>query len=122
MDLSLETAVRDGVTVITVSGYADVYTSSHLRAALRPAVAAGPVVLALDGCEFLDERGLGVIVGARKLALESGHDLAIACAGAGAGERVLKMFGVAGLTNVLTICDTVDLAVEALQDEKAGAL
>lgn len=117
-DLILTSAVRDGVTVIAADGEIDVYTSARLRSFLRPAVEAGPVVVDLEGCGFLDVTGLGVLIGARKLARANGHELAFACT----VEKVLQVFRVTGLTRVLTICDSVDEAVKAVLGEKAGAL
>ena len=110
MDLTLTSAVRDGATVISAVGEIDVYTSGRLRSFLLPAVEAGPVVVDLEGCEFLDVTGLGVLIGARKLARANGWDLAFACT----VERVLQVFRVTGLMRVLTICESVDEAVKAV--------
>lgn len=113
MDLTINQSEQDGVSVIAAVGDADVYTAPLLRDPLREAAQAGNVVLDLERCEFLDSTGLGVILGAKKLAQASGYDVAIAVS----RDEIMRAFRITGLTNVLTIRGTVDEAVKALNGD-----
>jgi|GEM_PF-2814645 len=65
MDLKLTTRTRDdGTAVVSAVGDIDCYTSARLRQALRDVTGRYLIILDLSGCEFLDQYGLGVIVGA----------------------------------------------------------
>ena len=71
MPLDLDHRTEDGVDIVTVSGDLDVYTASRLREMvtdLDQRCQRRWLVLDLAGCGFLDNTGLGVIVGALKRA------------------------------------------------------
>ncbi len=68
MDLSLSTRAEAGRTVVAVGGEIDVYTAPKLREQLVDLVAAGShhLIVDMEGVEFLDSTGLGVLVGGLK--------------------------------------------------------
>lgn len=109
MDLSLDTRTEGEHTVVAVGGEVDVYTAPKLREALVGLVNAGQYHLVVDveGVEFLDSTGLGVLVGGLKRVRNHDGSLQIVCT----QERLLKIFRITGLTNVFAIHDTVDAAV-----------
>lgn len=98
--------VSDGITTVSIAGEFDVYTAGDARDVLRPAAAAGPVVVDLTACTFLDFTGLGTVVGALKEARNAGHDLAVACS----SDPILKIFRTTGMTRVLKVKETVQEA------------
>jgi len=111
MDLKLTTRTRDdGTAVVSAVGDIDCYTSARLRQALRDVTGRYLIILDLSGCEFLDQYGLGVIVGALKRCRQHDGSLAIA----GASGNVAKVFRITGLTKVFGIYATADEAAEAL--------
>ena len=62
------------VPVVTVQGEIDLHTCPHLRDTLEGLTDAGAADIVVDmaGVEFIDTAGLGVLVGAVKMARENG--------------------------------------------------
>ena len=109
MDLDLDVTERNGVAVLAVKGEVDVYTAPRLREKLVELVTQGKhrIVVDLEGVEFLDSTGLGVLVGGLKRVRSHNGDLGLVCT----QHRILKVFEITGLTKVFSIHDTVDDAV-----------
>ena len=109
MELGLDVTERNGYSVLAVHGEVDVYTAPRFRERLIELVSAGKyrVVVDLEGVDFLDSTGLGVLVGGLKRLRSNDGDLALVCT----QSRILKVFEVTGLTKVFEIHDSVDAAV-----------
>jgi anti-sigma B factor antagonist len=95
-------------TVLAVKGEVDVYTAPRLREKLVELVAQGhhQIIVDLEGVDFLDSTGLGVLVGGLKRLRSNEGDLGLVCT----QSRILKVFEITGLTKVFSIYDTVDAA------------
>ena len=111
MDLSLDTRTQGEHTIVAVTGEVDVYTAPKLREALVALVDAGSYHLVVDveGVEFLDSTGLGVLVGGLKRVRTHDGSLQIVCT----NERLLKIFRITGLIDVFAIHGTVSDAVSS---------
>ena len=111
MDLSVTTREEAGRTVVEVGGEIDVYSAPTLRDRLNGLVADGhhDLVVDMEGVEFLDSTGLGVLVGGLKRVRAHEGSLRLVCT----QERILKIFRITGLTKVFPIHSTVDEAVAA---------
>ncbi len=111
MDLAIATSEQQGATIVVVGGEIDVYTAPLLRDALDQQVAAGRthIIVDLEGVDFMDSTGLGVLVGRLKLIRNHSGWMRVVCT----RERILKVFRITGLDKVFTILDTVDEALEA---------
>ena len=111
MDLGLDVSQRDELTVLAVRGEVDVYTAPRLREKLVELVAQGNyhIVVDLDGVDFLDSTGLGVLVSGLKRVRTHGGDMVLVCT----HQRVLNVFEITGLTKVSSIHDSLDAAVGA---------
>ena len=109
MDLGLDVTERDGCSVLAVSGEVDVATVPRLREQLHGLVAQGSnrIIVDLDGVDFLDSTGLGVLVGALKRVRSNDGELSLVCT----QPRIRKVFEVTGLTKVFSLFDSVDDAV-----------
>ncbi|MHB1614318.1 MAG: STAS domain-containing protein [Actinomycetes bacterium] len=109
MELTLSTRDVGEHTVVEVGGEIDVYTAPKLREELIDLVAAGRyhVVVDMQGVEFLDSTGLGVLVGGLKRLRAHDGSLALVCT----RERTLKVFQITGLTKVFPIHSTVEGAL-----------
>jgi len=96
-------------TVLSVRGEVDVYTAPRLREKLVELVSQGrhQIVIDLEGVDFLDSTGLGVLVGGLKRLRSHSGDLDLVCT----QHRILKVFEITGLTKVFAIHDTVEAAV-----------
>lgn len=94
------------VSIVAPLGAVDVATAAQLRQELTEVQygAASRVVLDLDGVEFLDSFGLGVIVGAHKRARTHDTEFVVVCGRA----RLRQLFELTGLDGILSVVD--DLA------------
>ena len=112
MDLSLTTRDEGDRTIVAVGGEIDVYTAPKLREQLVDLVNAGRyhLVVDMEGVEFLDSTGLGVLVGGLKRVRAHDGSLRLVCT----QERILKIFRITGLTKVFPIHDTVSEALTAV--------
>lgn len=111
MDLGFEVDQRGGYTVLSVRGEVDVYTAPRLRERLIELVSQGShqVVVDLEGVDFLDSTGLGVLVGGLKRLRSHDGDMILVCT----QPRILKVFEITGLTKVFSIHDSVESATAA---------
>jgi anti-sigma B factor antagonist len=92
--------------VITVSGEVDLASSPELDTAIIAAIESGTasVVIDLTDVSFMDSSGLGVIVRGLKRCREADKDLDLVIT----NERVLKVFGITGLDQVIPIHDSIE--------------
>ena len=99
-----------------MQGEIDMYTAPRLRELLVDLVSKGrcQLVVNLDKVGFLDSTGLGVRVGGLKRVRAHDGSLDLACT----QQRLLKIFRVAGLTEVFGIYETVDQAIAAAKGEQ----
>jgi anti-sigma B factor antagonist len=83
----------------------DVYSAPRLREKLVELVSEGhrQIVADLEGVDFLDSTGLGVLVGGLKRLRSHEGDLTLVCT----QPRILKVFEITGLTSVFKISATV---------------
>src|SRR6201989_1572992 len=112
MELTLNVHSDDpGFTIIAVSGEIDVYTAPKLRERLISLVESGSYQLIVDmeGVEFLDSTGLGVLVGGLKRVRAHDGWIDLVCT----QSRMLRIFRITGLNRVFSIYDTVADAVAA---------
>lgn len=111
MELGLDVTERNGKAILAVNGEVDVYTAPRLRERLVDLVSQGKhqVIVDLEGVDFLDSTGLGVLVGGLKRLRSHDGDLSLVCT----QHRILKVFEITGLTKVFAIHDSVDAAVGA---------
>jgi anti-sigma B factor antagonist len=108
MELGLDVQKVGSYSVVDVKGEIDVYTAPKLREKLIELVSEGSydVVVNLEGVDFLDSTGLGVLVGALKRVKAHDGSLSIVCT----QDKILKIFKITGLTKVFPIHPSVDAA------------
>jgi anti-sigma B factor antagonist len=112
MELTLDVySEPTGFTVIAVSGEIDVYTAPKLREKLISLVEAGSYQLIVDmeGVEFLDSTGLGVLVGGLKRVRAHDGWIDLVCT----QSRIQRIFRITGLNKVFNIYDSVAQATAA---------
>jgi len=110
-----------GSTVIAVGGEIDVYTAPKLREKLINLVDSGSyhLILDMEGVEFLDSTGLGVLVGGLKRVRAHDGSIDLVCT----QSRILRIFRITGLSDVFDIYDTLAAAQAAHAELPAnGAL
>jgi anti-sigma B factor antagonist len=111
VDLSLSTRTVGDRTVVEVGGEIDVYTAPKLREQLVELVNDGSfhLVVDMEGVDFLDSTGLGVLVGGLKKVRAHDGSLQLVCN----QDRLLKIFRITGLAKVFVIHDTAEAALAA---------
>ena len=110
MDLVLnEYSAAPGRTVIAVNGEIDVYTAPRLREMLIRLVDEEKyhLIVDMEGVEFLDSTGLGVLVGGLKRVRSHDGGIDLVCT----QGRILRIFRITGLSKVFSIFDSVDQAL-----------
>jgi anti-sigma B factor antagonist len=109
MEVRTEVSDVAGWTVVSIYGELDVATAPSLREQLIGLVGDGStkLVLDLEGVDFLDSTGLGVIVSALKRARTNGGDLRLVCTQA----RIRRLFEITGLDKAVPLLPSLDAAV-----------
>ncbi len=115
MSISVTTSESGPVHVVHVAGEVDVTSAALLRDALEALLADGHRRLTLDLGEvtFMDSTALGVIVGRlRRLARHGGVMTVVAT-----HERVLRVFDITGLDQLMQIHADLEGAVAAASSD-----
>src|ERR671915_39114 len=108
MELGIDVRRLDSFAVVQVRGEIDVYTAPKLRERLIELVSEGSyhIVVDLEGVDFLDSTGLGVLVGALKRVKSHDGSLSLVCT----QDKILKIFEITGLTKVFPIHGSLEAA------------
>lgn len=109
MDLRLDVSEQGGWSVLQVGGEVDVATAPRLREQLIDLVndQRFSIVVDLEGVDFIDSTGLGVLIGARKRVRLHDGDVRLVCT----EPRIVKVFEITGLDQVFQIHPSLDDAV-----------
>jgi anti-sigma B factor antagonist len=112
MDFAIDHRLEGEIAVVDVSGWVEISTAPQLRETAIRLIDEGNLHLILDlsGTVFIDSTGLGVIVGLLHRLRSRDGSLVIA----GAKDRVHHAFKVSRLTQVLTLTDTTDEGIAAI--------
>jgi anti-sigma B factor antagonist len=112
MDLGLEVTAHDGVPVLVVRGEVDVATAPRFRQAIVELAAEGSTsaIVDLEGVDFLDSTGLGVLVSGLKRFRTMGGDLLIICT----QRRILRVFEITRLDRAFSVFASRGEAVAAI--------
>jgi anti-sigma B factor antagonist len=113
VDLRLEVYEKDGIEVVYPEGELDSYTAPKLRELLIDLVSRKNyhLVVSLEKVEFVDNRGLGVLIGGLKRVRAHDGALVVVCT----QERIRRIFRITGLTKVFGLHESVDEAIEELK-------
>ncbi|MDA0169529.1 STAS domain-containing protein [Solirubrobacter taibaiensis] len=104
-------AVQRQDAVIAVRGELDIATAPELRAALAEAIHTLPgtrLIADLEGLEFIDSAGLGILIGGRKRAQAQGGDLVLVST----GRNISRALELTGLTRVFAVYSSIPAANE----------
>lgn len=108
MTLTIDTSARGEAVVLSLAGEIDVHTVPRLRACLDE-LGDGRrqrVVVDLTGIEFLDSSALGALLGGQRKVEDAGGSMSVVCA----QPRILKVFQITRLTEVIPVFTSVDEA------------
>jgi anti-sigma B factor antagonist len=109
MDLRLEVSERDGWSIVEVGGEVDVATAPRLREQLIALVNEQRyhLVVSLEGVDFIDSTGLGVLISGLKRVKTHGGRFSLVCT----EPRILKVFEITGLLAVFNVRGTLEEAI-----------
>lgn len=88
--------------VVAVHGELDVGGAAELRGVLLKAIEehpGRPLVVDLEGVDFIDSAGLGVLLGGLKRAKDTGGDVLLVAT----GQNVVRVLELTGLTRAFAI-------------------
>jgi anti-sigma B factor antagonist len=90
-----------GVTVVCLAGELDLASAPQVQTTLQGALELGArsVVIDLSRVTFIDARGIGLIVGARRSATQRGATLGVS----GVEGQVAQVFALAGLGELIVV-------------------
>ncbi len=108
IELDFDTSTQDRWEVLSVRGEIDAYTSPRLRERLSELMDQDrfDLIVNLEGVEFMDSTGLGVLVSALKRAKEHQGDVALVCT----SPQILRVLAITGLDRVFQVRSSVDEA------------
>lgn len=111
--IRLRHEVRGEVAVVHVAGEVDLVTAPRLTGELTAVEeqlpTLGKVVVDLSEVTFLASAGLQALVEHKQRCREAGVDLCVV-----AGGSVTRTIDITGLNEVLTVCPSLDEALEAI--------
>jgi anti-sigma B factor antagonist len=102
----------DGAYVVRLTGEFGVESADEFRAQVDAALnVGGAVVLDLSGVEFMDSTALSVLLNALKDSWARGQALLVA---GPLRQQIVSLFSITGVSRYLTVHDSWNAAVEAL--------
>jgi anti-sigma B factor antagonist len=107
---------HDDVTVVEVEGRFDSSSAPDIKAELHELINNGRVqlVINLEGLEFIDSAGLGVLVSCLRRAAAEGGDLRVA----EVPPFCRSIFELTRLTRVFDVTESEDEAIEAIKGKQ----
>jgi len=101
----------EGVAILRLSGFLDAHTFEELDETINDLFDDGVyrIVADLSGLEYISSAGAGVFIGALAMAQESQGNIIIASP----TENVHEVFELLGLTQIFTMADTAEAAVQS---------
>lgn len=118
LNLTVDVRHLNGHVVVALGGEVDVFGAPQLRDRLLGLIESGErrIVVDMDGLEFCDSSGLGVLIGGLRRARTNDGELSIACS----RRKILRIFRNTGLEQVFTIYPSVVAAVASTSAHGKG--
>lgn len=108
----LNTRVKEvgGVPVVELQGEIDLSTAAVFKETVYKVIESGKtdIIIDLNGLEFMDSTGLGVLVAALKKTSTEGGKISLICD----KRNILKVFSITGLDKVFSIYDNLQRCLD----------
>jgi anti-sigma B factor antagonist len=114
MLLRIDTTATHDTTVLAAAGEIDIDTVDLLRTTVSDALQGGArnLLVDLNRVTYIDSAGLGVLVGTYKRVSAADGAFTVRCC----EPRVLRLFSITGLTDLLDIDETAPTDVALSED------
>lgn len=107
-----QTRVKEerGIPVVELEGEVDLSTSPQFKETVYRLIDSGrrDIVLDLDGLDFMDSTGLGVLVAVLKRTSMEGGRIRLVCS----KRSIMKVFNITGLDKVFAIYDNLQRCLD----------
>jgi stage II sporulation protein AA (anti-sigma F factor antagonist) len=110
MSLQIETQVSGDTLLVRLSGELDHHTAELVRERVETALdreMCEHLVMNLEGLDFMDSSGLGVILGRYKRVTQAGGRMSLCSV----NDQILKLFELSGMLKILRIYSTESQAL-----------
>lgn len=99
-----------GIPVVELEGEVDLSTSAQFKETVYQLIDSGrrDIVIDLDGLDFMDSTGLGVLVAVLKRTSMEGGRVRLVCS----KRSIMKVFSITGLDKVFTIYDNLQRCLD----------
>ena len=110
-DFTIEQEDVNGIRVLHIHGYLDAHTFQELDDAISYIFDEGiyKIAVNLEDVNYISSAGAGVFIGAYGNARDHGGDIVLV----NPTEGVLRIFELLGITQLFTIADTIERAVNS---------
>jgi anti-sigma B factor antagonist len=105
----------EGYTICRPVGELDAFTVSQFRQSLAEMASASRLLIDMSAVPFVDSAGLGALIGGIRRARELGGDVAVACN----RPTLVRLLRTTGFDRIVTVTETVEEAIAALDGEQA---
>ena len=110
--MQLDNYDKNGVTVITVTGYLDAGNAAVLRNKFQEFIFKQQnFVIDVSGLDYIDSTGLGCLVSCLRMASESGGCLKLS----GLHDKPQMLFEITKAYKIFALFDSVDAAIASFQ-------
>jgi anti-sigma B factor antagonist len=104
----------EGYTICRPVGELDAFTVSQFRQSLAEMASSHRLLIDMSGVPFVDSAGLGALIGGIRRVRELGGDVAVACN----RPTLVRLLRTTGFDRIVTVAETVEEAVAALDKEE----
>ncbi|MDO7905126.1 anti-sigma F factor antagonist [Paenibacillus sp. JX-17] len=114
MNLQVEMEHHRGVLIVRLTGELDHHTADLVRLQMDEAIQRRQcehVVLSLNGLQFMDSSGLGVILGRYKLIKQKGGKMAVC----DVNPSIYRLLEMSGLFKIMPIYENEGMALSGLE-------
>ncbi len=105
----------EGYTICRPVGELDAFTVSQFRQSLAEMASSNRLLIDMSAVPFVDSAGLGALIGGIRRARELGGDVAVACN----RPTLVRLLRTTGFDRIVTVTETVEEAIAALDAEDA---
>lgn len=114
--LEIHIEQTDDYTLCRPSGEIDAYTVGAFREALTNLAESERLIIDLSDVPFMDSAGLGALIGGIRKVREAEGAVAVSCD----RPTLIRLLHTTGFDRIVPVTESLDDAVDALDDQQTG--